>query len=163
MKVEYINPFIETVEELFEKMLTCAVKRGEVTFSKEVPPNRDIVALIGLSGPARGIVALSFPVSTALAIVGRMLGGEIRVVDDSVKDGVAELVNIVAGGAKARLNADHGTPIDLSLPTVVRGNSYTVDYPSQSVWLEIPFTSDLGPFSLRVTFGRDDARKGGAQ
>jgi chemotaxis protein CheX len=93
-------------------------------------------------------------------MVGRMLGSEIRVVDDTIKDGVAELVNIVAGGAKSKLNADHSTPIDLSLPTVVRGNSYTVDYPSQSVWLDIPFTSDLGPFNLRVTFGPDDVRKG---
>ncbi len=153
MKVEYINPFIESVYDLFSTMLSTEVKRGDVEISTEVPPSRDIVALIGLSGPARGIVALSFPVATALAMVGQMLGtSDMRVVDETVRDGVAELVNIVAGGAKNRLVNGDGPPIQLSLPTVVRGNSYSVHYPSRSAWLEIPFTSDLGDFSLRVTF-----------
>ncbi len=72
--------------------------------------------------------------------------------DDTVSDAIAEMVNIVAGGAKAKLNLGGGAPLDLSLPTVVRGNSYNVDYPSGSVWLEVPFDSDLGSFRLRVTF-----------
>jgi hypothetical protein len=40
----------------------------------------------------------------------------------------------------------------LSLPTVVRGTNYKVDYPTRTAWLEVPFKSDLGSFSLRVTF-----------
>lgn len=161
MKVEYINPFIESVYDLFTTMLNSEAKRGDVGFSKDVPPSRDLVALIGLSGPARGMVAISFPVQTALSMVGQMLGTEVRVVDESVRDGVAELVNIIAGGAKAKLVSE-GPPIELSLPTVVRGNSYTVDYPSRSAWLEVPFTSDLGEFSLRVTFEITNNGNGGS-
>jgi chemotaxis protein CheX len=145
--------------DLFETMLGCEVKRGDICVVKEVPPSRDIVALIGLSGPARGIVALSFPVDTALAMVGRMIGSEVRVVDDVVKDGVAEIVNIVAGGAKAKL-INESEPIQLSLPTVVRGNNYTVDYPSRSVWLDIPLSSELGTFSMRVTLEQNSVHKG---
>jgi chemotaxis protein CheX len=110
------------------------------------------MALIGLSGMARGMVTLAFPVDTALNMVNNLLGTEIRVVDDTVSDAIAEMVNIVAGGAKAKLSSDLEKPIDLSLPTVVRGNSYNVDYPSGSVWIEVPFDSDLGSFALRVTF-----------
>jgi chemotaxis protein CheX len=73
-------------------------------------------------------------------------------VDDTVSDAIAEMVNIVAGGAKSKLSGDDRPPIDLSLPTVVRGNSYNVDYPSGSIWLEVPFNSELGSFTLRVTF-----------
>jgi chemotaxis protein CheX len=162
MKVEYINPFIESVHDLFLAMLSCEAKRGDINLSKEIPPCRDIVALIGLSGQTRGIVALSFPVTTALAMVGRLLKSEVLVVDETVKDGVAEIVNIVAGGAKVKLGLKDGPPIELSLPTVVRGNSYSVDYPSRSIWLDIPFTSELGPFSLRVTI-EEKSRQGGAQ
>jgi CheY-specific phosphatase CheX len=61
-------------------------------------------------------------------------------------------VNIVAGSAKAKLNAGNDHPLDLSLPTVVHGENYNVQYPSKSVWLEVPFKSDLGEFNLRVTF-----------
>ena len=161
MKVEYINPFIETVYELFSTMLGSEAKRGEVGLSNGEGNPRDIMALIGLSGPARGMVALAFPVDTALAMVNRLLGTQTRVLDDTVSDGVAELVNIVAGGAKAKFKVGDGPPIDLSLPTVVRGNSYSVDYPSQAVWLEVPFTSDLGSFTLRVTF--EFKKKGDSQ
>jgi chemotaxis protein CheX len=92
-----------------------------------------------------------------------MLGMEMHIVDDTVKDGVAELVNIVAGGAKAKFVQGEGRPIQLSLPTVVRGNSYTVDYPSCSAWLDVPFSSELGPFSLRVTFEMNDEPEGGSR
>lgn len=151
MKVEYVNPFIEAVQDLFSNTLGCEAKRGDVGVVREVPPNRDIVTLIGLSGPARGTVAISFPVTTALSMVTRLMGREVRVVDEVVKDGVVELVNMIAGEASAKFGEDHESPIELGLPTVVRGSSYSVDYPSHSVWLEVPFESELGEFSLRVT------------
>ncbi len=152
MKVEYINPFIESTYDLFSTMLSSKAIRGDVGLAKPDANPRDIMALIGLSGMARGMVALAFPVDTALNMVNRLLGTQIRIIDDTVSDAIAEMVNIVAGGAKAKIRTDMEKPIDLSLPTVVRGNNYNVDYPSGSVWLEVPFNSDLGSFTLRVTF-----------
>ncbi len=152
MKVEYINPFIQSTYDLFSTMLDATAKRGDVGLAKQAAPPRDIMGLIGLSGPARGMVALAFPIETALNMVNRLLGTEIKTVDDTVSDAIAEMVNIVAGGAKAKLHIGDAAPIDLSLPTVVRGSNFHVDYPTSSVWLEVPFDSDLGSFSLRVTF-----------
>ena len=150
MKVEYINPFVASVYELFSTMLGCEANRGDIGLTQEMGQPRDITALIGLSGPIRGIVVLSFPVNTALSIVSRLLGTEVRVVDESVLDSVAELVNIVAGGAKARLHDSDGPPVDLSLPSVVRGQRYSIEHPSRSTWLDVPFVSELGTFHLRV-------------
>jgi len=164
MKVEYINPFIESVYELFEKMLNSEVKKGDVELALPEKNPRDIMALIGMSGTARATVALAFPVKTALKMASQLLGMEVKIMDETVSDAVAELVNIVAGGAKAKFKGgdnENQEPIQLSLPTVVRGNSFSVDYPSQSVWLEIPFTSSLGDFSLHVTFELKDSEKGG--
>jgi chemotaxis protein CheX len=164
MKVEYINPFIESVNELFNTMLSCEAKRGDIGIANSGSNPRDIMALIGLSGNARGTVALAFPVNTALQMASRLLGMEVKVMDDTVSDAVAEIVNIVAGGAKAKFRVcsdESKQPIQLSLPTVVRGNSFTIDYPSNTVWLEVPFTSDLGAFTLRVTFEFEQSKKGG--
>lgn len=152
MKVEYINPFIESTYDLFSTMLNSKAVRGDVSLAKDGGSPREIMALIGLSGPARGMVALAFPMDTALNMVNRLLGSDIKVIDDTVSDAIAEMVNIVAGGAKAKFNVEGQKPIDLSLPTVVRGNNYKVDYPTGSVWLEVPFGSNLGSFTLRVTF-----------
>ena len=153
MKVEYINPFIESVYDLFSTMLGCQAKRGNVGLARGHVSDREITALIGLSGRARGTVALSFPEETALAMAGRLLGMEMEVVDETISDALGEMVNIVAGGAKAKFTNDNGgPPIDLSLPNVVKGHNYSVDYPSQATWLDVPFSSELGAFNLRVTF-----------
>jgi chemotaxis protein CheX len=154
IRAEYINPFIESVRELFSTMLSCQAQRGNVTLSDGQSATHGIVAIIGLSGPARGTVALDFPSQTAFAIVGRLFGEAPTEFDADVSDTVAEMANIVGGGAKARLRND-SHPIDLGLPTVVVGGDYQVHHPSQSTWLEIPFASELGDFTLRVTFGSD--------
>lgn len=152
MNAERINPFIESVQNLFVSMLDCKANPGKARLVDGVENPGDITALIGLSGPVRGNVALTFPVETVLAIINRMLGSKIQVVDELVTDSVAELVNMVAGGAKKKLSSDNGPPIDLGLPTVLSGNEYVVQHPSKSIWFEVPFTSDLGPFTLHVTF-----------
>jgi CheY-specific phosphatase CheX len=72
--------------------------------------------------------------------------------EDTLVDGAAELVNIVAGSAKAKFCKDGGAPLDLSLPTVIRGEGFQIDYPSKTVWIEVPFSSELGSFKVRVTF-----------
>lgn len=156
MKVEYINPFIDSVQDLFTTMLGCQVECGNVGVSKEGVGLQEITALIGLSGgQTRGTIAMLFPEETALAMVGRLLGMEIKDVDldHTVSDALGEMVNIIAGGAKVRFSEkDGGPPIDLSLPNVVRGTDYKVDYPSQTTWLDVPFSSELGRFHLQVTF-----------
>ncbi len=150
MQVTYINPFLESVCSVFKTMLNTEAKRGDVGMVKNACGPREMTALIGLSGNVRGTVALAMPLNTALALVNRMLGTSSHVIDETVSDGVAELVNMIAGGAKTQFSGE-GTPIDLSLPTVVRGEGYDVQYPSGAKWLEIPFSSELGSFSLRVT------------
>lgn len=145
MKVEYVNPFIEAVYDLFSTMLSSSISRGDIDVTTEEPGPRDVTALIGLSGPARGMVSLAFPSDTAIKMMNRLLGTEVEEMDDTVCDAVAEIVNIVAGGAKAKFPIETDKPIDLGMPTVVRGTHYNVDYPSDSMWLEVPFKSDLGP------------------
>lgn len=152
MDVKYINPFIESVSEVFATMLQAGVARGTVSLTSGKSDPKHIVALIGLSGPARGTVALHLPTRTALALVGRLLDQHLVIVDQTVNDGVAEIVNIIAGNAKAKFSASGGMPIDLGLPTLITGSHYTVEYPTKASWLQVPFTSDLGTFSLCVTF-----------
>lgn len=152
MKAEYINPFLESVDQLFSNMLGSQAKRGALGTSRGLPAGFEITALIGPSGPAKGTVALSFPTQTAAAMVGRLLGSQPVDASETLIDGVAELVNIIAGNAKAKLSAGLQKPIDLSLPTVIRGKNFQFQGPSQALWLDIPFVCDMGEFCVRVTF-----------
>lgn len=152
MKIEYVKPFIESVETLFSTMLSSKVEKGNIGVSKEKKSPFEITALIGLSGEARGTVELSFPETTALAMVSKMLMIDSKELDATTIDGVGEIVNIVAGSAKSKFVRGEGKPIDLSLPNVIVGDDYSVEYPSGTTWIEVPFKSDLGAFNLRVTF-----------
>ncbi len=164
MRTEWINPFVESVVSLCTTMLSCHVQRGQLGIANaEAVAGGDITGLIGLSGPARGMVALSFPSGTAHAMVSRLLSLSEEETADSVSDGVAELVNIVAGSAKARFSKGEAADvISLGLPTVIHGGGELVKSPRKSTWLDVPFSSDLGPFSLRVTFEAEPS-KGGSQ
>jgi chemotaxis protein CheX len=153
VKAEYINPFVDSVNDLFITMLGRSVKRGDIGLATSTKTlDEEIVALIGMSGEARGTVTLSFPIKTAFAIASCLLGVEIIEMNETVADTVSEVVNIIAGGAKGKLSSKFSSPLELSLPTVIRGTGYTVAYPLNTIWVEIPFHSDLGPFQLRVTF-----------
>ncbi|MCE5229376.1 chemotaxis protein CheX [bacterium] len=161
MKVEYINPFVEGVNNLFTTMLDCEAKRGNVGVVQDNdPPTQSIVAIIGLSGSVRGCVTMVFPARTAMHVAHRLLGSTIDKLDQDVMDAMAEMVNVVAGAAKAKLNEDENSPAQLSLPTVILGRDYRIQHPSWSVWLDIPFDSPLGPFNLCVSIETDHSRKG---
>jgi len=147
MNVDNINPFIEAVADVFTNMLDCEVETGAPALNAEEQGTPDIIGVIGLSGTAQGVVALRLPIKTALKMVGRMVGTDFRTVDSSIIDGVGELVNIIAGGAKAKFV---GHTISLSLPSVVRGSIYRLSNLGNTVWLTVPFSSKLGEFSLSV-------------
>jgi chemotaxis protein CheX len=148
--VSYINPFIEAVDSVFTTMLHVKPRRSGLKVSGGPADGPVLSSLVGLSGKVSGVVALRFPPQTALRLAGRMLGSEMTTLNDEVTDAVAELVNIVAGSAKARFNYE--PPLDLGLPTVVEGTGYRLRYPSKSVWIEVPFSSDAGDFTMEVTY-----------
>jgi len=146
MQAEYINPFIESVSEVFENMLACKVSMGSAGIADPNSENPDVIGIIGLSGDTKGTVVMRLPVTTALKAVGRMVDDNFRSVDSSVIDGVGELVNIIAGNAKRKL----GGKLSLSLPSVMRGDLCRLNNLKNVVWLELPFSSELGDFSVAV-------------
>jgi CheY-specific phosphatase CheX len=157
MKIEYINPFIESVTDLLGTRLGSDVERGDVGVTKCGMANTlDVLALIDISGPARGTVAITMPSDTAIGIVEALLGSTCDEVDETVSDGVAEVVNMIAGGAKAKIATSAGVPLNLSLPTVVTGKENVVDHLSESTWVQVPFKTGLGEFDLQVTLESDD-------
>lgn len=150
MDVAHINPFIEGVDSVFQTMLGIKPKRAGVKISNGDGKGAALTSLVGISGKLQGVVVLRFPPNTAMSLAGLMLGGLPAEINAEVVDAISELVNMVAGSAKAKFECD--PPLQLGLPTVVEGTEYRVKYPSRSVWLEIPFTSDAGNFTMEVTF-----------
>ncbi len=150
LDVRYINPFVEAVNVVFETMLGLKPQRKTLKVNPSEANTQQVTSIIGISGKVHGVVALRFPPETALALAGRLLGSEVTEVNDEVVDAVAELANMVAGNAKAKLDMD--PPLELGLPTVVEGAGYRLKYPSNSHWLEVPFQTEGGSFGMEISY-----------
>jgi len=153
--VNVVNPFVNSVVRAFETMLDLPVTRGKLRIGTAKVGTSSIVATIGIAGSSRGTIALEFPEKTAIHVVRRLLGNEQATMDDSVTDAVGELVNIVAGSAKAELSEGLDMPLSLSLPSMIRGSQFELHQPADCKWIDVPFESDAGPFTLKVVMTSD--------
>ena len=66
-----------------------------------------------------------------------------------VIDCVGEMVNIIAGNAKKDLA---GFRVEISLPGVITGHTYKINWPQGVPIITIPFESDAGMFNVNVSF-----------
>ena len=152
MQADFINPFVDAVYNLCTKMLAVRAVRSALTVSDGPKHPSEVMGLIGFSGVVRGTVALAMPRTTSDAMARRLLNTDCVSDDATVSDSVAEMVNIVAGQAKAQLSLKLKQTLELSLPVVLSGQEYEVYSPSRALWLEIPFETDLGPLTVRLSF-----------
>jgi len=148
VQAKYINPFLKASMNLFKEYLGLQAESGKPYLLRDPQDLEAISAIIGLAGDTRGAVVLSFSRETAIAIVSKMAGHEIKVLGNEVLDGVGELVNIIAGNAKQDLLDFR---IEISLPGVVTGKAYKIHWPEGIPVVAIPFKTELGPFTVSVS------------
>ena len=155
MQVDYINPFIVAVTQVFESSIGTTLRRSKIGIKESDTRSYDVSGIVGFSGSAFGSVALSFPKQTAKEVVTAMLGGD-EANDDDIADGVGELANMVAGVAKTAL-AERGVKTFISIPRAVIGAGHYVHRPKNVQCVEIKFESDMGTvvldLAIRVVAG----------
>ncbi len=148
MKAQFINPFLKASIGLFKDYLGLQAEAGKPYLLSDPQHLDDVSGIIGLAGETRGAVVLSFSRETAIRMVSKMAGQEYRLLGNEVLDGVGELINIIAGNAKQDLLDFR---IEISLPGVITGNSYKIRWPEGIPVVAIPFTTELGPFTVNVS------------
>ena len=138
---QYIQPFIKVCEAVFNEFCQTEVKAGRVFFvaKDEYETNWDISGIIGLSGEVSGAVAISLRSDTACKVTSLLTGAEHSGIDADVTDAVGEIINIIAGNVKKDFEEE--LRIKISLPTIVKGNSHSIVWPSEKTRIIcIPFT-----------------------
>lgn len=148
VKAEHVNPFIKATVDTFATIVDMKITPGKVQLKSASKTNYDVSGIIGISGGAKGTVALSFPRMVALPVV-RAFTGEKVVTNNQMVDAIGEVANIVAGAAKKDL-AQY--KILISLPTVVMGDKHEVAGPVDSINLIVPFECPAGQFDLAICF-----------
>jgi chemotaxis protein CheX len=150
---KYIVPFIEICQSVFKNLGGLTISAGRPYIAdKKVVEDWEVSAIIGLSGEARGAVVISMKEDLALRLASHLSQTELTELDEDVKAVIGEIVNIIAGNAKERL--EHEFALTISLPTIICGELHSVSWGgTRPRIICIPFTVfETERFFLSVTF-----------
>ena len=111
-----------SVEEVFRLMLGVECRREAKSVVDE---KESVTAVVGFGGILSGACVFRSGASTALEIAARMTGAEFSSIDDTVKDGVGEICNMLAGSWKGKV-PELAANCGLSVPAVITGRDYNL-------------------------------------
>jgi CheY-specific phosphatase CheX len=117
MKMELIQPFINSADAVLAESLQCETRIGDVSMEEETYRRKGVAALIEITGDIEGRIVLDTDHATALHIAKHLAGGEIEASNDLVRETVCELANMVIGNAITSLN-DQGFRFKIAPPEV---------------------------------------------
>jgi chemotaxis protein CheX len=149
MDVKLVNPFIEATLHVLSSLAFTRAKAGKPFLKKDSIASGDVSGIVGLSGEARGTISVSFSEESILAIVGNMFGEPVKEINDEVKDAVGEILNIVSGQARQKLEA-MGRSLKGAIPTVITGKNHAISHITKQPIVAIPFETDNGHFTIEV-------------
>jgi chemotaxis protein CheX len=156
MDVRFINPFLEGTINVLKTMAMIEPRAGKPYLKEGKQAKGDVSAIIGLTGSARGSLALSFSEESILKIISNMLGENHSEINGEVRDAVGEITNMISGVARKKLEAE-GFNIAAAIPTVVSGKDHSFIHVLGGPSIIIPFETDSGPFFVDVCL--KDTRK----
>jgi chemotaxis protein CheX len=111
-----------SVREVFELMLGVSCRRkGEETSRAE--ESESVTAVVGFGGLLSGACVFRCGGAAATEIAGCMTGMIFDQVDDTVKDAIGEICNMLAGAWKSKV-PNLAANCGLSVPAVITGRDY---------------------------------------
>jgi len=125
MRVEYINPFVESAFNVLKEVMNTDIKRGEIYLKPTSMSIMGVAALVGLAGDVEGRVLFDMTKETALQVAGAMNMEEFTVLDELAKATIQELANMITAQAVTKLH-DIGFKFDLTPPALFTGDNMEV-------------------------------------
>jgi len=125
MRVEYINPFVESAFSVLKEVMNAEVKRGEIYLKPTTMSIQGVAALVGLAGDVEGRVLFDMTKDTALHVAGAMNQEEFTTFDELAKATIQELANMITAQAVTKLH-DLGFKFDLTPPALFTGDNMEV-------------------------------------
>jgi chemotaxis protein CheX len=115
----------QSVEEVFQTMLGVSCRRVpnvDVQESAKQEPD-SVTSVVGFGGLLSGACVFLTGAAAAIDIAARMTGMSFDEIDDTVKDAVGEICNMLAGAWKGKV-PELAANCGLSVPAVITGRDY---------------------------------------
>lgn len=152
MRVEYINPFVESAYSVLTEVLKMEVKRGEIYLKSNSMSVLGVAAIVGLAGDVEGRVLFDMTQKTAINVSNHMLQEmgmeEITSFGDMGKATITELANMITGQAVTKLH-NLGFSFDLTPPALFTGENMEVSDQKVEA-LIVPMEMAIGKIEINV-------------
>ncbi|MDR3742531.1 MAG: chemotaxis protein CheX [Terracidiphilus sp.] len=135
-----------SVDEVFRLMLGVT---AEPTVGPLPARSESVTAVVGFGGILSGACVFRSGAEEAMRVASLMTGMEFSEVDDTVKDGIGEICNMLAGAWKSKvpgLSASCG----LSVPAVITGRDYNLHVQAPEFQLNHFYTFGGVQFAVTV-------------
>lgn len=149
MKVEYINAFIKASTEVLNNFVTEKFSVGKPSVRQNPFPTKEIVIILGITGDIKGQAVFSLSEDMAMKIAsGMMMGMPVTEIDEMAKSALSELGNMIMGNS-ATLLFNQGVTIDITPPSLVKGNSIEISSAGMETIL-VPLVSTIGEVEFDI-------------
>jgi chemotaxis protein CheX len=140
----------ESVEEVFGLMLGVhCERRSGVAINATVDEPESVTAVVGFGGLLSGACVFKCGAVTAMSMAAHMTGLDFHEMDDTVKDGIGELCNMLAGAWKGKV-PDLAAHCGLSVPAVITGRDYQLHVQAPEFQLQHIYSFEDAWFAVTI-------------
>ena len=104
MRMELIQPFINSADAVLAQGLESAISIGSLNMEEDAYRRKGVAALIYVTGDIEGRVIFDLDSQTAVRVASKFAGTELPESDSLIWETVCELANQVTGNAITALN-----------------------------------------------------------
>ncbi len=141
MNIEHINPFLIATKKVLKDMCGVDLVVGTPYIKKERFNEDTVVICLGVTGMIKGQVILALNNSAACDIASKMCMMPVNQLDDLSLSALCELGNMVFGNAATVLSTKN-ILIDITPPTIIRGNFSIANNFAQNVCIPFKYDGD---------------------
>ncbi|HPY88266.1 MAG TPA: chemotaxis protein CheX [Spirochaetota bacterium] len=125
MRVEYINPFVDSAMQILSSTVSKDLKRRDISLKPSLTPMMGVVIIVGLAGQVSGKLIIDTDKDTALKIASAMNQEELKEFDEMTYATLTELANMITGKAVTKLH-ELGFQFDLTPPALFTGDNIQI-------------------------------------
>jgi len=149
--VKYINPFIQAFTAVMPELGFGDVQMGTLMSKGKEITGSGVFVILGIVGAIRGNAVYAIDIESAKQIASvMMMGAPVDEFDDMASSAISELTNMLTANA-ATAFADSGILIDISTPTMLKGENISINMSSDQV-LCVQLIADDIPIEINISF-----------
>jgi chemotaxis protein CheX len=137
-----------SVEEVFQLMLGVSCRREDTPYAVSGQVE-SVTAVVGFGGMLSGACVFRSQGHVAMKIASHMTGMEFGEVDDTVKDAIGEVCNMLAGAWKGKV-PELAAHCGLSVPAVITGRDYNLHVQAPEFQLNHTYSFEGAQFAVTI-------------